>query len=104
MYLWYFLATIKMKPGFFGTIAVLLARNVALRLHSVPMQPHDRLMTPVLFNLAIFVTAIQNIQMLLGVGVTVYFYANRLHCNIPTHYWIITMSMYLFYVYLFGNL
>jgi len=85
-------------------------------------------MTPVLFNLAIFVTAIQNIQMLLGVGVTVYFYANRLHCNIPTHYWyfpfytssntivtiqsfnasrkfrIITMSMYLFYVYLFGNL
>mmetsp|Transcript_10719 Transcript_10719/g.20558 ORF Transcript_10719/g.20558 Transcript_10719/m.20558 type:complete len:369 (-) Transcript_10719:139-1245(-) len=70
MYLWYFLATIKMKPGFY----------------------------------AIFVTALQNIQMLLAVGVTIYFYANRLHCNIPTHYWIITMSMYLFYVYLFGNL
>eukprot|EP00471_Norrisiella_sphaerica_P003874 CAMPEP_0184479138 /NCGR_PEP_ID=MMETSP0113_2-20130426/976_1 /TAXON_ID=91329 /ORGANISM="Norrisiella sphaerica, Strain BC52" /LENGTH=305 /DNA_ID=CAMNT_0026857149 /DNA_START=200 /DNA_END=1117 /DNA_ORIENTATION=+ len=55
-------------------------------------------------SFAIMVTSIQNIQMLAGVFVPLYFFSIRSHCDIPDVYWFVTAAMYSLYVYLFGTL
>mmetsp|Transcript_12154 Transcript_12154/g.19845 ORF Transcript_12154/g.19845 Transcript_12154/m.19845 type:complete len:373 (+) Transcript_12154:164-1282(+) len=55
-------------------------------------------------RLAIVVTALQNLQMMAGVFVPIYFFAVREECYIPDIYWAVTAAMYSLYIYLFGTL
>jgi len=56
------------------------------------------------YHLAIVVTSLQNIQMLAGVIVPLYFFSIRDKCSIKDIYWFLTAAMYSLYVYLFGTL
>mmetsp|Transcript_31085 Transcript_31085/g.54590 ORF Transcript_31085/g.54590 Transcript_31085/m.54590 type:complete len:326 (-) Transcript_31085:110-1087(-) len=55
-------------------------------------------------SLAIVVTAIQNLQMFVGVLVPVMSYHHREKCQIPDIYWVFTVAMYTLYIFMFGHL